>query len=236
MVCVPILCTCIVLVQANFCCGKMVVVRFSHTKADTESQFKHLADALHKQYRKEKLDSAKSIITLIAKAGVISASFVAPGMSYALRLFKDEEWGDDWKVFNKPFLNRTLKRLSDQKIIDIVEENGKIIIKLTDKGRNKVIRYSLDDLKISAPSHWDKRWRLVVFDIPKSERHLASVFRSYLKSWGFYKYQNSVYLHAYPCEREVEILVNFVGVQSYAKVMLVEKIDEDKPFRDYFGI
>ena len=50
---------------------------------------------------------------------------------------------------------------------------------------------------------WDKKWRLVIFDIPK-ELHAQRVrFSEKLKTMGFFTLQKSVFIYPYDCYAEI---------------------------------
>ncbi len=60
--------------------------------------------------------------------------------------------------------------------------------------------------------------------------------REALKSIGFFMIQESVYIIPYPCYKEVEFLFFFYGVGNYLKYLLVERLEDDTPYRVYFGL
>jgi DNA-binding transcriptional regulator PaaX len=77
---------------------------------------------------------------------------------------------------------------------------------------------------------------LVSYDIPGNLKALRKTFREYLCLWGFFPLHESVLLHAYPCEKQVEFLREYLGVGEYVRIFMVSKIENDRLFRDFFGI
>ena len=53
-----------------------------------------------------------------------------------------------------------------------------------------------DYLKIDKPKIWDKKWRIVVFDIPEKQRGARDSLRTYLKKLDFYELQKSIFISA----------------------------------------
>jgi len=202
----------------------------------SEEQIKYLAKTLHSQFQKEKVNNVRTVFTMIAKQYVLEVDFVAPRVTKSLGIDVKGIENKEWKIFNKGYLNQTLRRLSKQKEINMYEKKGKVHIELTDKGKNKVIKLALDNFAVKKPLLWDGKWRLVVFDIPEKNRKLANAVRNYLYSWGFFKFQNSVYLHAYPCEEVISILRSLLRAEEYVQVLEISKIENDRIFRDYFDV
>ena len=62
----------------------------------------------------------------------------------------------------------------------------KSIFHLLKKGNEKAGWMQIDDLKIAKPKKWDKKWRLVIFDIAQIEKiYREELFRGKLKKLGF---------------------------------------------------
>ncbi|MFZ5845605.1 MAG: hypothetical protein ACOY0S_04010, partial [Patescibacteria group bacterium] len=131
---------------------------------------------------------------------------------------------------------RTLRRLEQNKQIEIIEENGQQIIHLTKNGKRKILKYSLENLTIEKPKHWDGKWRLVLYDVPVSEKKLGDIIRQALKTLGFYAIQNSAYLFPYPCFNQVEFLREYYGLGDKVQYMLVEHIERDQAFKIFFHL
>src|SRR3989338_8740607 len=77
--------------------------------------------------------------------------------------------------------------------------------KLTKKGVIWCRRLSIKYFQIKH-KQWDKKWRVVIFDIPREFNRERDVLRGKLKEFGFYMLQESVFIFPYPCENELEDL------------------------------
>ncbi len=181
-------------------------------------QIEYLARTLTKQIDKEIFDKkyakAADVLALVGAGAFLAASVVAPGLPRAVKLLSNPGERKSWKRFNIPLLKRTLERLERQKLIETKTTKDGQIVKITDAGRRRILKYSLEQLEIKKPKSWDRKWRLVSYDIPADLRSRRDVLRAYLEAWGFYPLQESVYLHAYPCEKEIEFLRAYSRKQS----------------------
>lgn len=119
------------------------------------------------------------------------------------------------KNFYPSGIRDRLTSLTDQNLITIKERRDKTVITLTDRGKKRVLNYSLGDLRIKPQSKWDGKWRIVVFDIPEKKRSARDIFRRKLKELEFVEFQKSVWAHKYPCLREVALLVHLYKIRPY---------------------
>lgn len=209
----------------------------------SEEKLGALADLLLRQMEKEKRSrgyaSVKRVLTLLGMGTVISLSlFVSPTAIMFAKPFMDNKRKNDreqWKKFNPSYLKRTIARLQQEKLVKIVERNGEQIVELTQNGRRRIIKYSLEHLSIDKSSSWDGRWRLVLYDVPHRRRQLRDIFRQALKSLGFYQLQESVWLYPYPCEQQITFLREYYGVGNEVLYIVATKLEDDTPYRTYFG-
>jgi len=196
-----------------------------------------LAKQIDAEIFEKKYAPAREILKLVGAGAFLAASVVAPGLPRALRPFRgDPEEYEAYKRFNIPYLKQTLKRLEKQKLVEIDEERGQQVIKITEAGRQKILRFALNELAIEKPKYWDGKWCLVSYDVPEDFKFKRMILAEYLRAWGFYPLHQSVFLHAYPCEEQVEFLREYLGVGKYVRIFTVSKIENDKVFRSFFGV
>lgn len=177
--------------------------------------------------------STKEILSFVAAAGAIGLVFVFPpaitGVAAFVRLGKRDyrRWG----------MRRTLNRLQRQKYVRVTErENGQTTVAITKQGMTKALTYQIDEMEIRKTKHWDKKWRVVIFDIPEKHKGLRDLFRMRLGQVGLYKLQESVYVSPYPCFDEIEFLRELYGIAFTVRYLLVERIEDDDFLRSHFGL
>lgn len=198
---------------------------------------KNLGRQIDKKNFERKYASIKTILTLVGTGVFLTASLAIPNLPLALKPFlKNQDEYDAWKRFNIPYLKRTLRRLEKQKLVEVSNEKDFQIVRITESGKRRILKYAIDELSIEKPKFWDGKWRLVSYDIPGNLKILRKIFRERLCVWGFFPLHESVLLHAYPCEKQVQFLREYLGVGEYVRIFTVTKIENDKIFRDFFGI
>jgi len=197
----------------------------------------NLCQKYEKELKDKKFFSSKNILNLIG-AGILSLIELSPSniVRLAKPFIQDLEAYETWKRFNIPYLKRTIQRLEKQKVVEISEEKGKQIIKITDKGRVKILKNAIDDLKIEKPSFWDGKWWLVSYDLPEEMSNLRDGIRKYLLYLGFFPIHKSVYLHAYPCKEQIEFLREYFGIREYMRIFKIDWIENDKALKEYFEL
>lgn len=186
---------------------------------------------------REKNEKLKRILLLLARGSMLAVILAAPKTG---RLFKsflkdDSEW-QDWKIFNQKYLRRTLKKLEQEKFIEVIGDDKKGVVKITENGKRKILALSVESITLQRPSKWDKKWRIIFYDVLNGKQTTRDKFRSYLKSAGFYPLQESVFLHAFDCEKEIEFLKHYLGIGNEVRIVIADKIENDQVFRDYFGM
>jgi len=202
--------------------------------------FQKISNTLYQKYSRDnknnKLIKVKELLTFIAKQGYILFNLPSQSPFKIESLLEiNEEW-NNWKKFNKSHLNKTLKRLKEQKIVDIQIKANQQIIRITKKGQIKVLRYAVEELSLKKTVRWDRKWRLVIYDIPASKRQVQEQIRKSLKKMDFYQIQESVYLTPYPCFEEIEFLRGFYSLEDQIKILTINELENDSAYRTYFGM
>src|SRR3989338_2348265 len=106
----------------------------------------------------------------------------------------------------KPRLNRRISqavnRLRERGLIERVDTEKGTALRLTSKGvrLTETIEEEEKLYEIKKPKRWDTKWRIVIFDIWERRRSVRDRLRSILRTNGFVKVQNSVWVYPYDCE------------------------------------
>lgn len=116
------------------------------------------------------------------------------------------------------------------------DAHGNTTLVITKQGIRKALTYNLSSMKLDKPKRWDKKWRVVIFDIPNSHKRTRDVFRLRLVQLGLVKLQESVYVSPYPCFDEVEFLRELYEVSFTVRYLLVEKIEDDTHLLIHFHL
>ena len=204
-----------------------------------ENISKTLAKQIDSEQFSKKYAKTSDVLKLVGVGVFLASAIIIPNLPKALKPFLDHERKKEyqvWKRFNVPYLKRTLERLEKQKLVEITEEEGIQVVKITGTGQNRILKYSIDELAVEKPRIWNGRWTLGSYDIPNELKKQREILQEYLKTWGFYPLHESVFLHAYPCQNQVEFLRAYLNIGKKVRIFIVSKIENDKPFRNYFGV
>ncbi|TRZ64211.1 MAG: hypothetical protein D4Q79_02130 [Spirochaetia bacterium] len=134
---------------------------------------------------------------------------------------------------------RKLKELEKKKIVSFKElKNGKIKIELTHKGKLFAREYNLDNLKLNKPKTWDKKWRVIIYDIPDYHKKARDAFRFKIKQLGLCPLQKSVWVSPYDCLPEIEFLcaVFDIDMNSHVYQITTTKIPKEREIRKWFDL
>jgi DNA-binding transcriptional regulator PaaX len=118
-----------------------------------------------------------------------------------------------------------IRNLNKQKFIKKKENyDGSVLISLTEKGMLRalnIIFRKLDNKK----EEWDKKWRMIAFDIPEECRKGRNALRYRFRSAGFYEFQKSLFVYPYDCQKEVMALVKLFKLEKYVRFIVADFID-----------
>ncbi|MDP3762618.1 MAG: hypothetical protein Q8Q97_00905 [bacterium] len=141
-----------------------------------------------------------------------------------------------WYSIDRKALNYILHRFKLQNYIESIKDAGNIEkIRLTNRGRARTLAYHLNNLKLPVKKKWDKKWRFILFDIPEPKKKIRDALRRKLKQLGFLEFQKSVFIYPYPCNEEINFILNFYNIPEH--VYYIEApITPDVNFRNHFKL
>ncbi len=131
---------------------------------------------------------------------------------------------------NKHRIQICLNYLINKGYVDLKNTGDSRIFLINQKGRQRILKYNIKDLKIKKTKEWDNKWRLIIFDIPEKEKSKRNMLTRKLKNMGFICLQKSVFVHPYRCFKEVNFLRNVYGITKYVKIFTLENTDDAKSF------
>jgi len=108
---------------------------------------------------------------------------------------------------------------------------------LTMLGQKKVKQFNFDQLQITAPKKWDRKWHVLIFDIPTTRNfnNARNALRAKIRELGFYRLQQSVWIHPYPCEEEILFVAETYNVQKYIEILTVDKLLHESYIKTKFS-
>lgn len=124
------------------------------------------------------------------------------------------------RPLKKSSFSKALKRLREKGFIEVLNES-EIIIKLTDDGRTHALWEKVRHLE----GVWDKKWRIVAFDIPETHSLTRNLFRRRLKELGFILLQKSIWVSKASCTDLIRQYVKDLGISKWVSVLEAENVD-----------
>jgi phenylacetic acid degradation operon negative regulatory protein len=169
-------------------------------------------------------DIVDGLLIALASAGAVGLTVVAPNGVTAIE--KPLE-----KFLNGRDKRREARRialyLKQQKLVEVSTKNGTDYqVKLTTKGKTRTNLVRLSQLEIPKTG-WDKKWRVVMFDIPEQHKTIRDFVSRHLRLVGFKQLKRSVFVYPYPVEELIFLIKELIPeIEDNLSYMVVEEIDQ----------
>ncbi len=177
--------------------------------------------------RTRKNDIKRLVLGTVAAAGLISIALVAPNVIGALG-----KLGFLPSRRQREYVNASRARLLKQGLIKY--EKG--FVRLTEKGGGALRALELQNYAQKRPRRWDRKWRVLIFDIPEYRKGLRDKVRRTLETIGFTRLQNSVWVYPYDCEDFVTLLKADFRIGKDLLYLIVDSIEGDRNLRESFQL
>lgn len=177
----------------------------------------------------------KIVLRTVATAGMLSMAMLAPN---ALQLLSTAERGSGKRRRMNPtyLIDSAFSKLCSRGLISIETGHHGKIVRLTTEGKHalaKMVARSPDERK---HKKWDKRWRMVIYDIKEKRRGTRILLQRTLRAFGFYPLQASVWVYPYDCEALLILLKADFKIGRDVLCGVVEKVEGDENIKEYFGL
>lgn len=188
---------------------------------------------LEKEARSERRKGylQQAVLGTVAVAGVIAIAMVAPNLLQLSGGFSRNR-----NRFSE-YTHSAATRLANRGFVTFEQKNGKKYLRITEAGRRFLLQEELKfSLRNAGKKRWDRRWRMVVFDIPERRRGVRGRLRQTMRSLGFLRLQHSVWIYPYDCEDLLTLLKADLHVGKDVVYAIVERIENDAWIKRHFGI
>lgn len=183
-------------------------------------------------FKNPKGEIAKDILVGIAATGVLAIAASSP--YFVLNIIRAVLKGNDHRSASA---RATFYRLKKEGCIRIRKKNHQIYISLTEKGRKRAGRFQINHLVIKKQKRWDKKWRILFFDITDKQRIKREALRGFLKRLGLYQLQKSVWIHPYEFRDEIDLLKDFFGFSFHEiRYVITDDIGNDAVIKKHFKL
>lgn len=165
-------------------------------------------------------------------AGVMVATGAAPSPQLFLKYFRNRKKGARFTYQAKTALGR----LAAKGFITFEERgDGKRYARITEKGK-RILQIESERAVMMKKRKWDKRWRVVIFDVPERRKRIRDRLRRFMDSYGFVRLQDSVWIYPHDCEDLIALAKAEFRIGADVLYMIVERLERDKHLREHFGL
>lgn len=172
------------------------------------------------------------VLRTVAAAGLLSVALVAPNALKAM-----QSLGLLPHRRQKEVIRRAQSRLVVQ---GLLARNAHGYLRLTDKGQEEMEYLEHNNFEKwraqNIPRRWDKKWRILIFDIKEEQRMVRDYIRNKLESIGFRRIQDSVFVFPYDCEDLIALLKADFKVGHDLIYIIADAIENDISLREYFDL
>jgi DNA-binding transcriptional regulator PaaX len=169
----------------------------------------------------------KIILATVKTAGFISLALIGPNVLGAMI-----KMGMIASSRQKDVVNNASKRLVSAGLLKWRDSK----LRLTQKGEKELRTLMLAEYGKKFVGKWDKKWRVLIFDIPEYRKGLRLQIRRTLQSIGFVRLQDSVWVYPYDCEDLISLLKADFKVRDDMLYMIVDVIERDLKLRKHFEL
>ena len=158
-------------------------------------------------------DFQKLILETVSTAGFLSIALVAPNVLKAMNklgLVPNRRQGE--------YITSSASKLTKRGLLVF---DGKKYC-LTSEGEKVLRRWQFSNFKLQRPKKWDRKWRVIIFDIPEKKRSVRDQVRHLFKQSGLYLLQDSVWVYPYDCEDVLTLLKTDLGVGKNILYLIVD--------------
>jgi DNA-binding transcriptional regulator PaaX len=178
--------------------------------------------------RRTRVNIKKAVLGVIATAGFLSVSALAPNAIQALGVAGGKR--------RKRIFENSVSRLFDQGFVTFEKtEKGKFL-RLTEKGKFELQKLTDGEVKMKRKKFWDGKWRVVIFDIPEARRSDRIKLWRLLKRLGFFRLQDSVWVYSDDCEDIIKMIKADLKLGLAVTYIIADTIEGDGKVAEFFGV
>lgn len=173
----------------------------------------------------------QAMLAAVMIGGVVLVAATVPNAAQLLKYFPGYKKGARFNYQAKSALGR----LAAKGMIVFVENDGKRYARITERGE-RMLQMEKEKTAITKKRRWDRRWRIVIFDIPGRRKNVRTNIRRFMQEYGFVRLQDSVWIYPYDCEDLIALVKADFRIGADVLYMIVERLEMDKHLREHFAL
>jgi len=135
---------------------------------------------------------------------------------------RDHYWEQYKEKKKRESFRKLVSYLKIRGYLNIKDTKNRKAIMITPKGIGKILRIKISSRKMKKRS--DKKWQMVLFDIPEQRRKERDLFRKQLKYLGYQRLQKSIWVCPYDVLKLTQQLIKNYKLDRFVRLLLVEEI------------
>ena len=180
--------------------------------------------------------SKELLVALLLFGGALTVLHLAPYLLVAAMPLA-RSWKDS--PHDRRRFSNTFSYMKRRGYIEVEDKKGCVHINLTQKGKVYARKGYARVISMQPPATttWDRKWRLILFDVPTAERTKRNAFRTLISRLGAIMVQKSVWLYPRDCSEQVQLLKDFFELdEDQVRFVVADAVGNDKPFRKHFKL
>ena len=184
--------------------------------------------------RVQRVRIQNAILLSLYGAGALSLMLAAPN---SVRLMRTLDPYLDRKLNPSRRMQQAISRLVARGLVGRPRKGGRMGLALTAKGTRVAKRLkTLESIQIHKPLRWDKRWRIVIFDVWERRKYVRERLRGMLIKMGFKRVQDSVWAHPYDCEELIAFIRTDLRLGRGVLYLVADAIEGERELRKHFNL
>lgn len=164
------------------------------------------------------------IIRLGAFGTTLTAALIAPNIVRTLdaplqKLFSALDDREQQRE-----VQRVIRYMKQKGLLAGSYEHG---MQLSEKARQRLAKMELENIHIRPQEIWDKRWRIILYDIPEHKKSARDALSSRLLQYGCFQLQKSTWITPFPCRDGIETLSSHYKIDQYITYFEALNLDNE---------
>lgn len=138
--------------------------------------------------------------------------------------------------YNRQRINHAISVLGMKNLIKVEGLGADARIKIFPSKLRQTNKFKLRQMVLPKSSSWDGKWRMVIFDVPETNKRTRDSMAKKLKELGFRAIQKSTFIYPFDCEKEIQLIKAYFSLTDELNYIIAKKIDNDKEIRKMFSL
>lgn len=132
--------------------------------------------------------------------------------------------------------DRYRRKLALERLDKLGYIKGNEIVSITPTGAKLLDTLIEHTVALIGQKKWDRKWRIVAFDIPERLSGWRDAVRRLLKRAGFVQFQQSIWIFPHDCAELVQLIQCESKLSEHILYGVLERIEREEKFKKIFKL